>query len=122
MFEDRNNTQSWIPKKLREAFEVLTKDMPNIGYFYLTGIDDLMVWNDLVHLFDTDHHHKSVLNDGSECEWYWTYTHDSEEREDGNFYRKEIGYRKIRVPVDARNKLGCVTTWIPDESIKKEIY
>lgn len=96
------------------------RSYPNSEYFYFNDIEDLFVWNDLCHLFDVEHHHKSVLVDGSECEWYWTYTHDTEQREDGLWYRKEIGYKKVRVPVDA--KIGSVTTWIPDESIIKDLY
>ena len=106
----------WSDKFLQN----LTKDMPNKEYFTLMNIEDLFVWNNLCHLFDLEHHHKSVLVDGSECEWYWTYTEDTEQREDGFYYRKEIGYKKIRVPVDAR--IGSVTTWIPDESIIKDLY
>lgn len=93
---------------------------PNPDYFYFNDIEDLFVWNNLVHLFDLEHHHKSVLINGDEVEWYWTYTHASEQREDGYWYRKEIGYERIRVPVDA--KIGSVTTWIPDENIIQDLY
>ena len=89
-------------------------------YFYFHDIENLFVWNDLVHLFDVEHHHKSVLINGEEVKWYWTYTNDSEQREDGFWYRKEVGYKKIRVPVDA--KIGSATTWIPDETIIKDLY
>ncbi len=119
IFEERDKNDG-IASELKESFKRLTKEMPNKEYFTLMDIDDLMVWNDLCHLFDVEHHHKSTLIDGTECEWYWTYTQDSEQREDGYFYRKEIGYKKIRVPVDAR--VGSVTTWIPDESILQNIY
>ena len=88
-------------------------------YFYFNDIEDLFVWNDLVHLFDIEHHHKSILIDGSECEWFWTWTEKSEKREDGYYY-KAFGYKKIRVPVDKWN--GLVTTYIPDESIKEDLY
>ena len=98
----------------------IIRTYPNYEYFYFHDIDDLFVWNDLVHLFDLEHHHKSVLINGEEVEWYWTYTNDSEQREDGLWYRKEVGYKKIRVPVDA--KIGSVTTWISDESIIKDLY
>lgn len=114
----KNNPQK--ETRFNCEFTKISKDIPSLKYFTLIDIDDLMVWNDLAHLFDLEHHHKSILTDGSECEWYWTYTHDSEEREDGYWYRKEIGYKRIRVPVDA--KIGSTTTWIPDESIKEEIY
>jgi hypothetical protein len=98
----------------------IVNSYPSADYFYFHDIEDLFVWNDLVHLFDLEHHHKSVLTNGEEVEWYWTYTNDSEQREDGLWYRKEVGYKKIRVPVDA--KIGSVTTWIPDETIIKDLY
>lgn len=98
----------------------IIRNYPNSEYFYFHNIEDLFVWNDLCHLFDVEHHHKSVLVDGSECEWYWTYTNDSEQREDGHWYKKEIGYKRIRVPVDA--KIGSVTTWIPDNAIINDLY
>ena len=98
----------------------IIRNYPNSDYFYFHDIEDLFVWNDLCHLFDWEHHHKSVLIDGSECEWYWTYTKDTEQREDGNYYYKEVGYKKLRVPVDA--KIGSVTTWISDNAIINDLY
>ena len=98
----------------------IIKSYPNSDYFYFNDIEDLFVWNNLVHLFDLEHHHKSILTNGEEVEWYWTYTHASEQYEDGYWYRKEVGYERIRVPVDA--KIGSVTTWIPEESIKEDLY
>ena len=125
-----NHYQQWLVKKydfgeLGNKFTELIKNMPNIEHFYLTDIDDLMVWNDLVHLFDIEHHHKSILTDGTECEWFWTYTHDTykciDEYSGKEVWRmKEIGYRKIRVPVDKFN--GITTCYIPDEAIKKDLY
>lgn len=93
---------------------------PNADYFTLNDIEDLFIWNDLLHLFDIEHHHMSILKDGSKCEWFWTYTNDTEQREDGYYYNKEIGYKKIRVPVNS----ACCTckTWIPDDSIKENLY
>lgn len=107
--------------KLGEQFHELTKHRANPEYFYFHDIEDLFVWNDLVHCFDHEHHHKSILIDGTECEWFWSWTHKSEESKDepGKYYYT-FGYEEIRVPVDKWN--GSVTTWIPDESIKKEIY
>ena len=93
---------------------------PNPDYFYFNNIEDLFVWNDLVHCFDHEHHHKSILTDGTECTWFWTWTKKTEQREDGNFYYCPIGYNKIRVPVNKWN--GITTTWIPDESIKENLY
>lgn len=80
--------------ELGVQFHELTKKRPNPDHFYLTNIDDLMVWNNLVHLFDVEHHHKSVLTNGEEVEWYWTYVPDFPKE-------NEISYRKIRVPVDS---------------------
>lgn len=80
--------------ELGVQFHELTKNRPNPDHFYLTNIDDLMVWNNLVHLFDVEHHHKSVLTNGKEVEWYWTYVPDWTKED-------EISYRKVRVPVDS---------------------
>lgn len=99
--------------------EKLIIDMPNPEYYYMHDFEDLFVWNDLVHCFDYEHHHKSILTDGTECEWFWSWTHKSEQREDGYFYRT-FGYERIRILVDKWN--GSITTWIPDESIEKDLY
>lgn len=116
-FEKRNDED--IPFELKEMFKGLTHGMTYPDYFYFNDIEDLFVWNDLAHLFDIEHHHKSILIDGSECEWFWTWTEKSEKREDGYYY-KAFGYKKIRVPVNKWN--GLVTTYIPDESIKEDLY
>jgi hypothetical protein len=92
---------------------------PNPEYFYFNDIEDLFVWNDLAHCFDHEHHHKSILVDGTECEWFWSWTNKSEQHDDGYYYRA-FGYKRIRVPLDKWN--GTVTTWIPDESIKEDLY
>ena len=105
-----------VPNKFKE----LTNGMPNIEYFYMHDFEDLFIWNDLVHCFDYEHYHKSILKNGEEVEWFWSWTPDIEEREDGKYYRKEFGYRKIRVPVKKWN--GTITTWIPNESIEKDLY
>lgn len=99
--------------------EKLIIDMPNPEYYYMHDFEDLFVWNDLVHCFDYEHHHKSILTDGTECKWFWSWTNKSEQREDGYFYRT-FGYERIRVPVDKWN--GSITTWIPDDSIEKDLY
>lgn len=99
----------------------IIRSYPNPEYFYFNDIEDLFVWNDLVHCFDHEHHHKSILVDGTECEWFWTWTRKAKEWEDESgkcFFTSE--YEKIRVPVDKWN--GSITTWIPDESIKENIY
>jgi len=97
----------------------IVRNYPNPEYFYLDNIEDLFVWNDLVHCFDHEHHHKSILTDGTECEWFWSWRHKYEEGKDGYLYRT-FGYEKIRVPVYEWN--GSISTWIPDESIKEDLY
>ena len=119
-FEAWESGVQMTQNEMVKQFENITRHRTKPDYFYFHDIYDLFVWNDLVHLFDLEHHHKSVLTNGEEVEWYWTYTNDNEQMEDGLWYRKEVGYKKIRVPVDA--KIGSVTTWIPDESIIKDLY
>ena len=97
----------------------VVRNYPDPEYFYFNDIEDLFVWNDLAHCFDYEHHHKSILIDGSECEWFWSWTNKSEQHDDGYYY-KAFGYKRIRVPLDKWN--GSVTTWIPDESIKEDLY
>ena len=114
----KNNEEigcDFVPKK----FEELTKDIPNPDNYYMHDIEDMFVWNDLVHCFDYEHHHKSILTDGSEVEWFWSWSDNTEEREPGKFY-KSFGYHKIRVPVNSWN--GSYSPYIPDESIKEDIY
>ena len=114
-WQNKEIASETIDKKFKE----LTNGMPNEEYFYFTDIEDLFVWNDLVHCFDHEHHHKSILIDGTECEWFWGWTAKTEEHDDGYYY-KSFGYEKIRVPLDKWN--GSISTWIPDESIKEDLY
>lgn len=93
---------------------------PTENYFFLMNVEDLFVWNNLCHLFDLEHHHKSILNDGTECEWYWTYIEGSEKKEDGYYYKKDFKYDRVRVPVYSR--ISSSITYIPDESIKEDLY
>jgi hypothetical protein len=114
----KNNEEigtDFVPKK----FEELTKDMPNPEHYYMHDLEDLFVWNDLVHCFDYEHHHKSILIDGSEVEWFWSWTNNLEQHDDGYYY-KAFGYRPIRVPLNEWN--GSYSKYIPDESIKEDIY
>ena len=104
---------------ITSEFSKLIKDIPNLEHYYMHDFEDLFVWNDLVHCFDYEHYHKSILVDNSECEWFWSWTNNTEEREDGLHYRS-FGYKKIRVPVDKWN--GSYSAYIPDSSIKKDIY
>ena len=113
--ELRKNSTDDIDSRIRW----IVRNYPNPEYFYFHNVEDLFIWNDLVHCFDHEHHHKSILTDGTECEWFWSWTHKSEQHDDGYWY-KAFGYEKIRVPLDKWN--GSVTTWIPDESIKEDIY
>lgn len=78
-----------------EKFNLISKDkISKKTFFSLSSIEDLFVWNNLVHLFDVEHHHKSVLTNGKEVEWYWTYVPDWTKE-------NEISYRRVRVPVDS---------------------
>jgi len=95
------------------------KYRPTKGRYFMSDIEDLFVWNDLVHIFDIEHHHKSVLTDGTEVEWFWSWVEKSEKREDGYYY-KTFGYQKIRMPIDKWN--GVNITWIPDDAIIKDLY
>lgn len=119
-FKKWESGEQMTQDEMIEQFKNITRNRTNPDYFYFNDIEDLFVWNNLVHLFDLEHHHKSILTNGEEVEWYWTYTHASEQREDGYWYRKDIGYEKIRVPVNS--KIGSVTEYIPDESIKEDLY
>jgi len=119
LFNEWKNGNESLKADLDWKLNPLIKNIPNPDYFYFHNIEDLFVWNDLVHCFDYEHHHKSILNDGSEVEWFWSWTNKTEKREDGNYYQT-FGYKKIRVPVNEWN--GNVTTWIPDEYIKEDIY
>ena len=118
-FESWKSGKEMTKKEMINAFKKLTIDMPNKEHYYMHDFEDLFVWNDLVHCFDYEQHHKSILTNGEEVEWFWSWTNKSEQREDGYFYRT-FGYDRIRVPVDKWN--GSIITWIPDENIKEEIY
>lgn len=106
-------------EEMIKEFERITRDMPTEERYYMHDIEDLFVWNDLVHCFDYEHHHKSILTDGSEIEWFWSWTNKTVQKEDGYYYRT-FGYEKIRVPVNEWN--GSCSSYIPDESIKEDIY
>lgn len=116
-----NNFLKWKEGKITNVkfYEDITKDMPNKDHYFMYDFEDLFAWNDLVHCFDFEHHHKSILVDGSECTWFWSWTNNTEKHKDGNYYTS-FGYHKIRVPLDRWN--GNVTTYIPDDSIKEDIY
>lgn len=104
---------------ISSEFDKLTKDMPNLSNYYMHDLEDLFVWNDLVHCFDYEHHHKSILINGEEVEWFWSWSSNTEEKEPNKFY-KTFGYHKIRVPVNKWN--GEYSCYIPDESIKENVY
>ena len=87
VFLEYKNNKKELVSGTKEKFDELIKQMPNIEYFYMLDFEDLFVWNDLVHCFDFEHHHKSTLIDGTECEWFWTWTNKTEQHEDGYHYR-----------------------------------
>lgn len=102
-----------------EQIKKITRDMPDPEHYYFHDLEDLFIWNDLVHCFDYEHHHKSILTNGEEVEWFWTWEYNSGQREDGYYYRT-FGYHKIRVALKDWN--GIVTKYIPDECIQEDIY
>lgn len=114
IFERWRNTGTCFDD-LKKEFKNLTKNMPNPETYWMSDIEDLMIWNDLVHCFDHEHHHKSILKDGSECIWFWSWA--KKYNKDGYVI---FGYERIRVPLDKWN--GYMTTWIPDELIKENLY
>ena len=118
-FETWASGEKMNQEEMIKEFERITRDMPTEERYYMHDIEDLFVWNDLVHCFDYEHHHKSILTDGSEVEWFWSWTNKTVQKEDGYYYRT-FGYKKIRVPVNKWN--GSISTYIPDESIKEDIY
>ena len=118
-FESWASGEKMNQEEMIKEFERITRDMPTEERYYMHDIEDLFVWNDLVHCFDYEHHHKSILTDGSEVEWFWSWTNKTVQKEDGYYYRT-FGYKKIRVPVNEWN--GSYSPYIPDESIKEDIY
>jgi hypothetical protein len=118
-FERWTSGEKMNQEEMIKEFERITRDMPTEERYYMHDIEDLFVWNDLVHCFDYEHHHKSILTNGEEVEWFWSWTNKTEKRDDGNYYRT-FGYKKIRVPVNQWN--GEYSCYIPDDSIKNDIY
>ena len=118
-FESWASGEKMNQEEIIKEFERITRDMPTEERYYMHDIEDLFVWNDLVHCFDYEHHHKSILTDGSEVEWFWSWTNKTVQKEDGYYYRT-FGYKKTRVPVNEWN--GSYSPYIPDESIKEDIY
>ena len=118
-FESWASGEKMNQEEMIKEFERITRDMPTEERYYMHDIEDLFVWNDLVHCFDYEHHHRSILTDGSEVEWFWSWTNKTVQKEDGYYYRT-FGYKKIRVPVNEWN--GSCSPYIPDESIKEDIY
>ena len=119
-----NHFQQWMNNEddfgaLGNKLEELTRDMPSKDHYYLHDFEDLFVWNDLVHCFDYEHHHESILTDGTRCKWFWTWTENTEQHDDG-FYYKAFGYHRIRVPLDKWN--GNIRTYIPNDSIQEDLY
>jgi len=118
-FNDWKNNKFTSNGIVSEEFKKLISDMPNLEHYYLTDLEDLFVWNDLVHCFDKEHYHKSLLINGEEVEWFWSWTNNTELKDDGYYY-PTFGYKKIRIPVNKWN--GSFSPYIPDESIKENIY
>ena len=106
------------PEALANEFKKIVYNIPSRDYYSMSNLEDLFVWSDLAHCFDRKNYHKSILIDGSEVEWFWSWKHKTERRDDGYYYQT-FGYDRIRVPVDRWN--GSATIYIPDESIKEDI-
>lgn len=87
-------------------------------YYSMRWLDDLLIWNDVIHLFDKDHYHKFILVDGTECEWVWSWIPATEKRSDGFYYNK-FGYEKVRIPINKWNGTRIVT--LSDDAIKTDI-
>lgn len=118
-FESWKSGKKMTQEEMIEAFKKITIDMPNKENYYMYDFEDLFVWNDLVHCFDFEHHHKSILTNGDEVEWFWSYIENTEKHDDGLYYRS-FGYHKVRVPISDWS--GNVTKYIPEENIKEDIY
>ena len=113
------NKDEGINEENAEYFKKLLDEKPDIRHYWLFEVEDLFVWNNLAHCFDWEHHHKSVLKDGSEREWFWTWTKNCEYDENGRGQFK-FGYHKVRAILDKWN--GSTLSWIPDEAIEKDLY
>lgn len=111
-----NNFIKWKTGKITNVkfYEEITKDIPNKDYFSISNIYDLFIWNNLVHLFDKEHHHKSILKDDTECEWFWIYVKDF----DAN---KELKYKKVRFMIKDKINLDYYNV-VTDDMIKEDIY
>jgi len=114
-----NKGKFQLDDKTINYFKKITKDIPNPEYFWMHDIEDLFIWNDLVHCFDHEHHHKSILKDGTECTWFWSWRKNYEIGENG-YIQWCFGYHRIRVDLDKWN--GSVITIINDDSIKENLY
>lgn len=114
--KDPNNLKDLF----NERFKEISKNIPNPDNYYdFSDFEDLFIWNDLAHCFDHEHHHESILVDGSKCKWFWSWDNKYEKHDDGYYYRS-FGYQRIRVPLDNWN--GNYVTYIPDSSIKEDLY
>lgn len=113
LFQKWKNGNKTLKANLDYKLIPLTKNMPSKDYIYshIMDFEDLMIWNDLCHIFDLDHHHKSLLSDGTVCEWFWTWTKDHENE---NIF----GYKKIRVPIDYWKGGSSVIQISPDAIVK----
>lgn len=117
---DENKIPSGFYYELEELDKYIKQHKPSKDYIYsyISDFEDLMIWNDLCHIFDLEHHHKSVLSNGEECEWFWTYIkdYDSEENRDNIFK-----FKKVRVPIDYW-KGGSSIVRIADDAIIKDLW
>ena len=111
-----DETSFWNDNARYDKLNEILSEIPKLEYIFMDRFEGLFVWNNLVHCFDFEHHHKSILTDGSECIWFWSWIHKTDE----NGYRT-FGYEKVRIPLEKwyGNSITCI---IPDESIKENIF
>lgn len=114
---DNERGYKFEPKTYEECGE---KPKKSTESFFMSGVQDLMVWNDLVHIFDKEHHHKSILKDGSEVEWFWTYILWLKTGNDGNLYLDHFAYKKVRVPVNDWTSFR--TKYLAEDAIKEDLW
>lgn len=93
--------------------EYIKRWKPNLDHYYLFDFEKLFIWNHLIHLFDTEHHYKAKLIDGSECEYFWSWMEVYGTGDD-------VRYEKRRIPIDAFMANSTVIAYIPDESILED--
>ena len=82
--------------------------------YWISSLEDLMIWSELAHLFSKKTHHLLKLVDDSTCYAFKTY------RSYGNTMDGDINWKKVWIPVDKSiTALGKYS--IPEENIKEDL-